>query len=312
MRILITGGAGFIGSHLCDKYTEEGHTVLCLDNFMSGDIANVKHLLDYRNFQLIKGDIRNYELLETVMRDVEAVFHLAAVIHVTQSYVEPQLTYDVNVRGTQNILEWARIYDVKRIIYASTSEVYGMAQYVPMDEKHPLNAPHFYGASKIAADRLCYAYIKTYGMDVVIMRPFNVFGPRQSDKGYGGAIAIFARRLLSGDPPIVNGDGKQTRDYTYIEDVVRAYDAVLHHKEPIDEPINFGSGKEVSIIELAETLIKLFGRKGMKPLYASPRVGEVNRLVADANKANELLGWFPAVGLREGLAKFADWHKNKE
>ncbi len=217
MRLLITGGAGFIGSHLCEKYTQEGHTVLCLDNFMSGNLMNVRHLLNYRNFKLIKGDIRDFELLEKVMRDVDTVFHLAAQIHVDRSYIEPRLTYEVNVLGTQNILEAARMNDVKRVIHASTSEVYGSAQQVPIDEQHPLNAPHPYGASKIAADRMCYAYIRTYGMNISILRLFNVFGPRQRDLGYGGVISIFTRRILNNVPPIIYGDGKQTRDYTYVE-----------------------------------------------------------------------------------------------
>ena len=135
MKILITGGAGFIGSHLCDKYTEEGHNVLCLDNFLSGNLTNVRHLLDYRNFKLIKGDVRDYDLLEKIIRDVEVVFHLAAQIHVDRSYVEPRLTYDINVIGTQNILESARLHDTRRVIQASTSEVYGSSLYYPMDEK---------------------------------------------------------------------------------------------------------------------------------------------------------------------------------
>ncbi|MEM2429918.1 MAG: GDP-mannose 4,6-dehydratase, partial [Nitrososphaerales archaeon] len=227
MKMLITGGAGFIGSHLCDKYVGEGHNVICLDNFMSGNLNNVRHLLDYRNFKLIKGDIRDVELLDKLMRGVDVVFHLAAQVHVDRSYVEPKLTYEVNVMGTQNILEMARIHDVKRIIYASSSEVYGSAQYVPIDEKHPLNAPHPYGASKIAADRMCNAYIQTYGLDIAILRLFNTFGPRQRDIGYGGVVSIFTRRVLSNIPPIIYGDGLQTRDFTYIEDMVRAFDLVL-------------------------------------------------------------------------------------
>lgn len=142
MRMLITGGAGFLGSHLCDKYTKEGHTLLCLDSFMSGYLTNIRHLLDYRNFKLIKGDVRDSDLLEKIMRDVDVVFHLAAQIHVDRSYIEPELTYEINVMGTQNILEVARMHDVKRVIHASTSEVYGSAQYVPIDEQHLLNAPH--------------------------------------------------------------------------------------------------------------------------------------------------------------------------
>ena len=311
MRILITGGAGFIGSHLCEKYTKEGHTVICLDNFMSGNLTNVRHLLDYRSFKLVKGDIRDFELLEKVMRDVDVVFHLAAQIHVDRSYIEPKLTYEVNVMGTQNILEVARIYDAKRVIHASTSEVYGSGEYSPMGENHPLNAPHPYGASKIAADRMCYAYIQTYGMNISIIRLFNIFGPRQRDAGYGGVISIFTRRILNNIPPIIYGDGMQTRDYTYIEDAVRAYDLILNHNKPITEPINFGTGKEVTIIDLANKIIELCGKKGnIKPVHVEPRIGEVKRLIADATKAKKLLGWEPKYDLGKGLEKFVKWYKN--
>ena len=311
MKLLITGGAGFIGSHLCDKYTKEGHTVLCLDNFMSGNLTNIRHLLDYRNFKLVKGDIRDFDLLEKVMRDVNVVFHLAAQIHVERSYIEPKLTYEVNVMGTQNVLEVAKAYDTKKIIHASTSEVYGSAQYAPIDEKHPLNAPHPYGASKIAADRMCYAYIQTYGMNISILRLFNVFGPRQRDVGYGGVISIFTRRVLSNISPIIYGNGQQTRDYTYIEDAVRAYDSVLNHDEPITEPVNFGTGKEVSIIDLANKIIDLCGKKGnIKPVHVEPRMGEVKRLIADATKAKNLLGWEPEYDLQRGLSNFVHWYQN--
>ncbi len=311
MKIMITGGAGFIGSHLCEKYVKENHAVLCLDNFMSGNLMNVRHLLDYRNFKLIKGDVRDFDLLEKVMRDVDVIFHLAAQVHVDRSYIEPKLTYEINVMGTQNVLEAVRMHDAKRIIHASTSEVYGSAQYVPIDEQHPLNAPHPYGASKIAADRMCHAYIQTYGMDIAIMRLFNVFGPRQRDMGYGGVISIFTRRVLNNMSPIIYGDGQQTRDYTYIEDVVRAYDLVSNHNKPITEPINFGSGRELSILDLANMVIKLCDKKGdMRPVHVEPRIGEVRRLIADAARAKNLLGWEPKLTLEDGLRKFVNWYKN--
>jgi len=311
MRILITGGAGFIGSHLSEKYTLEGHTVLCLDNFMNGDLGNIRGLLNYKNFKLIKGDVRDVDLLEKIVRDADVIIHLAAQIHVDRSIIEPRLTYDINVFGTLNILELARRYDVEKLIYTSTSEVYGSAQYIPMDEKHPLNAPHPYGASKIAADRMCHAYIETYGLNICIMRPFNTFGPRQKDTGYGGAISIFVRRVLSGNPPIIYGDGEQTRDYMYIEDLAKAYELVLKHKKPIKEPINFGTGKETRIIDLAKTIITLCGKqKKIKPVHVAPRPGEVQRLIADCTKAKNLLGWLPQYHLEDGLKKFVDWYKN--
>ncbi|MFC1920709.1 dTDP-glucose 4,6-dehydratase [Chloroflexota bacterium] len=310
MNMLITGGAGFIGSHLCDKYVKEGHRVFCLDNFMSGNLTNIRHLLDFRNFKLVKGDIRDYDLLEKIARDVDVIFHLAAQIHVDRSYIEPQLTYDINVTGTQNVLEAARLHDAKKIIFASTSEVYGSAQYVPIDEKHPLNAPHPYGASKTAADRMCYAYSQTYGMDISVIRHFNVFGPHQRDIGYGGVISIFTRRILSNTPPIIYGDGKQTRDYTYIDDAVKAYDLMLNHKDRIEEPVNFGTGTEVSIIDLANKIIDMCGVSGtIKPVYVDPRIGEVIRLIADASRAKELLGWEADYSLEKGLSNFVRWYR---
>lgn len=311
MRLLVTGGAGFIGSHLCEKYVKDGHTVICLDNFMSGNLTNVRHLLDYRSFKLTKGDVRDADLLERVMKDVDAVLHLAAQIHVDRSYVEPRLTYDINVMGTQNVLEAARLHDVRRVIHASTSEVYGSAQYAPIDEAHPLCAPHPYGASKIAADRMCYAYIKTYGMDVSILRLFNTFGPRQRDLGYGGVISIFTRRVLNGVPPIIYGDGTQTRDYTFVHDAVRAYDLLLNRKEPLTEPVNVGSGKELPILNIANRIIRECGKSGIiKPVHVEPRVGEVKRLIADAGKARELLGWTPQYPFKKGLSEFVEWYRN--
>jgi UDP-glucose 4-epimerase len=309
MRMLITGGAGFIGSYLCEKYTKEGHTVLCLDNFLSGNLLNVRHLLGCRNFKLVKGDIRDFELLERISRDLDVIFHLAAQIHVDRSYVEPRLTYEINVMGTQNVLEIARIYDVKKVIHTSSSEVYGSAQYVPIDEKHPLDAPHPYGASKIAADRMCNAYVITYGMDISIPRFFNIFGPRQRDIGYGGVISIFTRRVLNDMPPVIYGDGKQTRDYTYIEDAAKAFDLVLNHESRLD-PINIGSGKEVSILDLANMIIELCGKKGViEPVHVEPRIGEVKQLIADVRKARKVLGWEAKYDFKKGLRAFIQWYK---
>jgi UDP-glucose 4-epimerase len=311
MRILITGGAGFIGSHLSEKYTLEGHTVLCLDNFMNSDLGNIRGLLNYKNFKLINGDVRDFDLLEKIVGDVDVVIHLAAQIHVDRSILEPKLTYDVNIFGTLNILELARRYDINKVIHTSTSEVYGSAQYVPMDENHPLDAPHPYGASKVAADRMCNAYMQTYGVNVCVMRPFNTFGPRQKDTGYGGVISIFVKRSLNGTPPIIYGDGMQTRDYTYVKDLVRAYDMILKYKKPMREPINFGTGREIRIIDLAHKIIGLCGKKGrIKPVHVAPRPGEVGRLVADYSKAKKLLGWEPEFTFEKGLIEFIKWYKS--
>lgn len=311
MKILITGGAGFIGSHLCEKYISEGHNVICLDNFMTGNIRNIRSLIHKNTFKLINGDIRDFDLMEKIMPGVDVIVNLAAQIHVDRSVVEPKTTYDINVHGTQNVLESARMHDVKKIIHASTSEVYGSAQYAPIDEKHPLEAPHPYGASKIAGDRMCYSYLHTYGMNITIMRLFNVFGPRQKDVGYGGVISIFTRRVLNNMAPIIYGDGTQTRDYTYIADAVKAYDCALKYTKPITEPINFGTGREVSILTLANMIIELAGKKGIvQPVHVQPRIGEVKRLIADASKAKKILKWTPTYDFKKGLKEFIEWYKN--
>jgi UDP-glucose 4-epimerase len=249
--------------------------------------------------------------VDKIARDVDVIFHMAAQIHVDRSYIEPKLTYEINVMGTQNILEAARMHDIKRVIHASTSEVYGSSRYVPIDEKHPLDAPHPYGASKIAADRMCYSYIHTYGMDISIVRLFNTFGPRQRDMGYGGVTSIFTRRVLSNMPPIIYGDGLQTRDFTYIEDSIRAFDSVLNHKEPITEPLNFGSGKEITILDLANMIIEFCDKTGsIKPVHIEPRLAEVIRLIADTTEAKKLLGWEPKYDIKKGLKAFVEWYKN--
>lgn len=310
-KVLITGGAGFIGSHLSERCVSKGYIVVCLDNFLNGSLGNIRALLNYKNFKLVNGDVRDFNLLEKIVSSgIEVIVHLAAQIHVDRSIIEPHETYETNVLGTLNVLELARRYDVEKVIFASTSEVYGSAQYVPMDEKHPLDPQHPYGASKLAADRMCHAYIQTYGANICIVRLFNTFGPRQKDTGYGGAISVFAKRVLSGRPPIIYGDGKQSRDYLYVEDAINAYESILQSKKPIREPVNFGTGKEMTIISIATRIIELLGAEKMRPVHVDPRPGEVRRLVADNRKAKELLGWQPKYSFDEGLEKLVDWYKN--
>lgn len=311
MRILITGGAGFVGSHLCEKYVKEKHTVICLDNFMNGNLVNIRGLLNYENFKLITGDVRDFDLLEKIISRVDVIMHLAAQIHTDRSIVEPRITYDINVLGTQNILELAKFYDIKKIIYASTSEVYGTAEYTPMDELHPLNPSHPYGASKLAADRMCYAYKKTYGLPICIMRPFNTYGSRQKDNGYGSVISIFTRRVLSNKNPIVFGNGNQVRDYVYIEDVVRAYDAVLKSQSLLDGIFNFGTGIGITINDLANIIIGKCDRQDTLTLsHTDPRPGEVDKLICNAKKAQDVLGWKTQYSIQVGLSIFIDWYSN--
>lgn len=312
MKILVTGAAGFLGSHLSEKYVQEGHVVYAVDNLVNGNLNNIRTLLHKKNFKFIHDDIRNDGLYSKLPTDLDAIIHLAAQIHVDRSIVNPGETFDINVGGTLKVLEFARMNDVKKILHASTSEVYGSAEYVPMDEKHPLSAKHPYGVSKIAADRLCYTYNETYDLGVDIVRCFNYFGPRQKDTGYGGVIAIFVNRVMQNKPPIIYGDGRQSRDYMYVEDAVRAFDKVLKAKDnPGKNGINFGSGTEVSINRIAELVIKYAASdKKMKPIHVDPRPVEVQRLYADIKKAKQLVGFSPRIDFEKGLSMLVDWYRN--
>lgn len=310
MKVVVTGGAGFIGSHLCDTLINRGDTVVCLDNFFNGSLDNIRHHLTDRRFKLVKGDVRNDWLVKDLAHDTDAIVHLAAQIHVDRSIVEPRTTYDINVGGTLNVLEAARQADVDRVVHASTSEVYGSAQYAPMDERHPLDAPHPYGASKIAADRACLAYTKTYDLPITVLRPFNIYGERQKDTGYGGAISIFAKRAIAGQPPLIYGTGSQTRDYTYVSDAVAGYIAALE-KRAIQPPgpINLGTGTDHTINEIARIICRLAG-SDVVPVHVAPRSNEIDRLVADTTEARRWLEWTPIVNLDDGLRAVVEWHRN--
>lgn len=312
MRILITGGAGFLGSHLSEKYVNEGHKVFVVDNLLNGNLNNIRTLIHRKNFKFIHDDVRNQELYGKLPTDLDAIIHLAAQIHVDKSIVNPEETFSINVGGTMKILEFARMHDISKTLFASTSEIYGSAKYVPMNEDHPLAAEHPYGVSKIAADRLCYTYNETYNLGVDIVRCFNFFGPRQKDSGYGGVIAIFINRVLQNKPPIIYGDGKQTRDYMYIADVLEAYDKTLKSTEnPGKAGINFGSGTEYSVNEIAELILKYASSdKNLKPMYVDARPTEVQRLYADISKAKRVLNFQPTIEFEKGVKLLIEWYKN--
>ena len=314
MKILITGSAGFLGSHLSEKYVGEGHTVYGIDNLSNGNLNNIRTLLHKKNFKFIHDDIRKNDIYNKIPNDLDAVIHLAAQIHVDRSIVNPEETFEINVNGTLKILEYCRTNDIDKILFASTSEVYGSAQYVPMDEKHLLGAQHPYGVSKIAADRLCFTYNETYDIGVDIVRCFNFYGPRQKDTGYGGVIAIFINRVLQNKPPLIYGNGKQTRDYTYVSDVINAYDLILKAKgNPGRDGINLGSGREISVNKIAEVIIdksELNNKNEIKPKYVEARPVEVQRLFADTTYAKELLGFKPTVSFENGVEMLIEWYKN--
>ncbi len=311
MRILITGAAGFLGSHLCEKYVQDGKVVYGIDNLLNGNLNNIRTLLHKKNFKFIHDDICRDELYHKLPSDLDAIIHLGAQIHVDRSIINPAETFKINLEGTMKILEFARMNDIEKILFASTSEVYGSAEYVPMDEKHPLLAKHPYGVSKIAADRLCSSYNETYDLGVDIIRSFNLFGPRQKDSGYGGVIAIFIKRVLQNKPPIIYGDGTQTRDYMFVTDAVNAYDLVLMaNNNPGKNGINFGSGIEISINKIADLVIKNAAIKEMQVVHVQPRPIEVQRLFADISKSQRLLKFKPQIDFENGLRILIDWYNN--
>jgi UDP-glucose 4-epimerase len=283
--------------------------VKIIDDFSTGNVNNILGLFNYKNFKMIRGSITNKELVAKATSDVDAIFHLAAQIHVDRSIIEPRHTFEVNTLGTLNILDAALENNIEPVVYASTSEVYGSAKHVPMDEDHPLNPASPYAASKAAADRLCFSYYNTYKLPVVIVRCFNTYGPRQKGSGYAAAIPKFMRKALSGLPPVIYGDGKQTRDYMYVKDAVKAYKLVLKSYESVlGKAINFGTGKEVSILELAKTILELCGNNST-PVHVAPRAGEVTRLCADIALAEKTLGFTPAYSIKKGLQEFLKWYR---
>lgn len=311
MKILVTGAAGFLGSHICEKYVTNENTVYAVDSLMNGNLNNIRSLFHKKNFKYIQGDIRSSEVYSKIPTDLDAIIHLAAQIHVDRSIVNPGETFEINVNGTLKLLEFARMNDIGKILFASTSEVYGSAQSVPMNEDHPLSAMHPYGVSKIAADRLCYSYNETYDLGVDIIRCFNFFGPRQKDTGYGGVIAIFVNRVFQEKPPIIYGDGNQTRDYMYVDDAVEAYDKILKQNgNPGKNGINIGSGRELSVNKIAELTAKYGHHKNLNPVHVEARPVEVQRLFADISKAKKLIGFAPKVTFEQGLQLLVDWYRN--
>ncbi len=295
-RVLITGMAGFVGYHLFRNLSEKGNEVIGLDNFDHPCGASV---------DCIKGDVTDSLLVNKLIKDVDEVYHLAAQINVDRSYKQKNLTFEVNVNGTKNVVEACKRYN-KKMIFASTSEVYGTARDKFISEDHPLNPQSPYAASKKVAEELCIKYAKEYKTKVVILRCFNTYGPYQNMNLYGAVIPVFFKRVLNNQPPEVYLPGTQTRDFMHIDDAIKSYKIASEHG-PIGKPINFGSGEEISIFQLAVLVSKICGSK-LKPVYIKGRPNEVMRLAADISGAKKL-GFKPKITIKEGLEKYFEWIK---
>jgi len=301
-RVLVTGGAGFIGSHLVTRLLKEGFGVVVLDNLSTGSLENLELCLENENFRFVKGNIIDKQAVREALKDVEAVFHLAAITSVPYSVEYPDVTREVNVDGTQRLLEECLSTGVERFIYISSCAVYGEPEYLPIDEKHPARPVSPYAESKLEAERLCREFQKAYGLKTTIVRPFNVYGPRMKGSRYGGVIARFIERLRSNKPPIIYGDGTQTRDFVHVWDIINALMLTLNSQKAIGEIFNVASGVATSIGQLAKLVMELSGVDGLKPLYRPARKGDIKHSYADISKAKAKLGYEPKISLKEGIA----------
>lgn len=295
LRVLVTGGAGFIGSHLVKALLRAGHFVRVLDNFSTGSMDNIVDVA--RDVEIVVGDVRDYSVVEKCVRGVDVVIHLAALIDVAESIERPDLYFEVNVIGTHNIAKACRGVNV--LIFASSSSVYGDPLKIPIPEDHLLSPRSPYAASKAAGEALIQAFSSIYGYRPIILRIFNVYGPKQS-RAYAGVVIEFIRRVLRREPPIIYGDGEQTRDFIHISDVI---DAIMKAMsiERARGVFNIGSGKAVTINQLAKLILKTLNREDLKPVYAPPRPGDIKHSIADITKSRKILGFEPKISLEEGI-----------
>ncbi|WP_113867614.1 NAD-dependent 4,6-dehydratase LegB [Paraliobacillus ryukyuensis] len=317
-KVLITGADGFIGSHLTEALVKQGYQVKAFVQYNSFNTwgwldQSPKELLDH--VEIFSGDIRDPYGVKTAMNDCEGVLHLASLIAIPYSYHSPDTYIDTNVKGTLNVLQAAKELNVKKVVHTSTSEVYGTARYVPIDESHPLQGQSPYSASKIGADQLAMSFYSSFNTPVAIIRPFNTYGPRQSARA---VIPTIITQIASGKETIKLGAIHPTRDFNYVKDTVAGFISILESDKAIGEVINIGSNYEVSIGETVELIAKVMGSNvtiETDDQRIRPEKSEVERLWADNEKAKKLLNWHPEFsgidGFKKGLAETAEWFTNK-
>ena len=306
--VLVTGGAGFIGSHLVDELVKRGFDVTVLDDLSTGRVENLSSCLERIRF--VRGDIRDKGNVEFALRDVDSVFHLAAIASVPYSVEHPEATFEININGTTSVLESSSRSSVEKVVYVSSSAVYGDPKYLPVDESHPLSPISPYAESKLKAEQLCKEYQESCGLRAVILRPFNVYGPRQTSNQYAGVIIRFIERLREGRPPIIYGDGLQTRDFIYVEDAVRALILASQNEEAAGRIFNVASGLPTSISQLAQLLIDMFDIDRIEPLHVGAREGDIRHSYAETKEAKTHLGFEARVSLREGLSSLLGWSRH--
>lgn len=310
---LVTGGAGFLGSHLVDKLLEEKvDKVIVFDNFTLGRMENLEKAFDSGKVEVFREDARYLTGLESLIEKERpvAVFDFA-VKPLLYGFLDPEGAYMTSVQITSNLLHILKRKLFGSLVHVSSSEAYGTAQRVPMDETHPLNPANPYGAGKAAADLLCMTWGRVFKLPVWVPRPFNAYGPRQNVGTYAAVIPQTIRRILAGELPVIEGDGKQTRDLTYCTDIVDGIYEIMRHEEAMWEPLNLGSGVEITIEDVINGIIRVMGSSTMNVTRAPARAEDVRRLYCDISKAKKLIGYEPKIPYLEGIRRTVHWYKNR-
>ena len=307
MRVLVTGGAGFIGSNVVKLLREESYDVAVLDSFITGYREN---LMNLSGVELIEGDIRDQAVVERAVGDVDAIVHMAASVGNVKSLEDPILDSEVNVLGTLRVLDAARKAGVKKVVYSSSAALYGEPKYIPITEEHPLSPETPYGVSKLAGEKHCLCYGDLYGMDIISLRYFNVYGPNQRYDAYGNVVPIFVSSLLYDESLTIYDDGEQTRDFVNVRDVAVANLLAIKSKG-VKGVFNIGSGEVTTVNQLAAT-IKVESGMEMSLNYCPPRQGDVRDSLSDISKARNTLGYHPSVTLKSGIKSYVRWLMSEE
>lgn len=313
MKYLVTGGAGFIGSHIAHTLLQQGHFVRILDNFSTGKRENIAMLardFDSTRLEIQEGDIRNASDVGTAVAGIDILFHEAAFVSVPQSMDEPQACFDINLTGTSQLFDAARRAGVRRAVVASSAAVYGESEALPLVEETPLQPKSPYAVSKRVNEMYAEMFTNSFNFEVVALRYFNVYGPRQRpDSVYAAAVPIFARRLLDGKPITVFGDGGQTRDLINVRDIVRANIVASEHPAAAGKVFNICTGVETRLLDLLEVLYDLFPN-APKAEFAAPRAGDIYRSVGSPQKAADVMGFKAQVSLADGLKETVEWMRS--
>lgn len=313
-RICVTGGAGFIGGHVVDALLSLGATINIVDDLSNSSSEHLGELIDLEpeRVRFLHASILDDSALADAMESVHTVFHLAAVSSVPRSIAEPERAYAVNVTGTMRVAQAARHAGVRRIVYSASSSAYGASETLPKTESDTPAPVSPYAASKLAGEHIMLAWSRSYEMSTVSLRYFNIFGPRQpADSPYSGVIAVFAKKLLAGETPVIFGDGLQSRDFTYVANAVLAnLLSGASERALAGEVLNIGGGECISLNELCSRMARACGSPHVLPIHQPARVGDVRHSLADLARAREVIGYTPVIGLDEGLQTTIDWYKS--